>query len=233
MNTDKSFIAIACFAVAFLAHANSLPGDEVIRDSALGDLYKRYATYHQAFSAYATRQGFTRPVEKMATVAHEIIHIDSFAHQGFFIDGTYYEPYLSADAWPRLNNGQLHPYLSESERRSSIYRLYTLQAPSNHLGNVVDEINAYGHVLPIVCRDEPQSADKQIKNLMGFLLLSEAYLRTLRTQLPSEYAKLAQQGPTRGVFGLIVQRAWAALGSCAVPIESIPAGETRYLLAQP
>lgn len=196
---------------------------------ALYKLYQSYPSYRPAFTDYANRQGFRRPVENLATVVHELIHIDSSTHQGFFIDGIYYEPYLRRDAWPSPTNEQVKPYLLEPER-GVIYRFYLLNTPQNHLGNVVDEINAYGHVLPFVCRNEPDSTDKQVKNLIGFLHLTEGYLRTLRTGLPAEYLRFSGQKEARGVFGLAVQKAWNALHDCGVSDGAIPAQEARFFL---
>lgn len=191
-------------------------------------LYSNYQAYHEGLGDYAARQGFRRPYEHLATVVHELIHIDSAVHQGFYIEGTYYEPYLAAGAWPSLNNEQVRPYLTEPERSSNIYRLYVLNTPSNHLGNIVDEINAYSHVAPLVCVYERESAEKQSRNLTGFLHLVEGYLRTLRTRLPGEYQRLREHREARGALTLILERAWAALRVCGVR-EGVPGGEARYL----
>lgn len=198
---------------------------------ALSKLYLNYPTYHKVFGEYATRQGFRRPVENLATVVHELIHVDSAAHQGFFIDGTYYEPYLRKEAWPSLNNEQVRPYLLDLERRGPIYQLYALNTPANNLGNMVDEINAYSHVLPFVCRNESDSAEKQVTNLTGFLRLAEGYLRTLRTALPAEYQRFAAHQEARGAFSLVVQRSWKALQACGV--QDIPMQEASYFMALP
>jgi len=194
---------------------------------ALYALYNNYKGYHEGLGAYAARQGFRRPYEHLATVVHELIHIDSSVHQGFYIEGTYYEPYLAAGAWPSLNNEQVRPYLTDQERSSNIYRLYVLNTPSNNLGNIVDEINAYTHVAPLVCSNEPESAEKQSRNLLGFLHLVEGYLRTLRTRLPGEYQRLREHREARGALTLVLERAWAALRVCGVR-EGGMGGEARY-----
>lgn len=85
-------------------------------------------------------QGFRRPIENLATVAHEIIHIASAVHEGYYIDGTYYEPYLKQGR-PALNNEQVRPYLQDHER-GIITNLYANNTPKTNLGNIVDEINA-------------------------------------------------------------------------------------------
>lgn len=206
---------------------------EELKQSApvLSKLYLSYPTYHKVFGEYASRQGFRRPVENLATVVHELIHVDSASHQGFFIDGTYYEPYLSKEAWPSLTNEQVRPYLIDLERRGPIYQLYALNTPANHLGNLVDEINAYGHVLPFVCANEPESVEKQVTNLTGFLRLVEGYLRILRTGLPAEYQRFATHREARGAFSLVVQRSWQAMQNCGV--KDIPMQEAGYFMALP
>lgn len=200
---------------------------------ALYTLYGKYPSLHPVFERYAANQGFRRPAESLATVVHELIHVDSAAHEGFFVDGTYYEPYLRRDAWPSLTLAQVLPYLTEQERQGPIAGIYARSAPGNGLGNLVDEMNAYGHVLPFVCRLEAESCGKQVTNLLGFLSLTEGYLRTLRTGQPAQFQRFAQNRQARGAFTLIVQRAWAALRASGVSAAQIPAQESSYLMALP
>jgi len=227
--TLASTISAALLLIA--AHARATEPLDALKEAnpSLYQLYNNYPMYHDGLRDYANKQGFRRPIENLATIVHEIIHIDSFVHQGFFVDGVYYEPYLRADAWPSLTNEQVRPYLRDHER-GSIYRLYALNTPRNHLGNIVDEINVYGHVLPFVCKAEPESAEKQVKNLIGFLHLSEGYLRTLRTMMPGEYIQLVRNKETRGILVLVIQRAWKALRACGVPEQAIPAQEAAYFV---
>lgn len=217
--------------LALMGAAHAAAPLAVLKQSspALYKLYQTYPSYHQTFVDYANRQGFRRPVENLATVVHEIIHIDSHVHLGYFIEGVYYEPYLTRSAWPSLTNKDVQPYMTGAEQ-GVIYRYYVLNSPDNHLGNVVDEINAYGHVLQFVCRNEPESADKQIANLAGHLQLQEAYLRTLRLRLPAEHTRLARTRESRGAISLISQRAWAALKGCGVAEAAIPGQELIYFL---
>lgn len=207
-------LLIACI-VGVNSHAES--NDHAINalktSPSLYKLFTAYPSYIDPLTDYATRQGFSRPVENLATIIHEIIHIDSFVHQGFFIDGTYYEPYLKQSAWPALTNEQVRPHVQAHEQ-GVIYKLYAANTPKNTLANVTDEINAYTHVLPFICINEPASAAKQIKNLTGFLHLSEAHLRTLRTQDPRQYLQFSGSKQARGVFTLVIQRALNALQTC-------------------
>ena len=194
-------------------------------------VYVAYESYHASLGGYARHQGFHGPIEQLGTVVHEIIHLDSFRHQGFFVNGSYYEPYLRAEAWPDLTNEKVAPRLLPRER-GIVFDLYIRNTPRNHLGNIADEINAYGHVLPFICRHEPTSTGKQARALIGFLYIVEGYLRTLRTLIPGEYLKLAASKETRGALILIIERAWAALRQCGIWDAAIPAHEASEFIAK-
>lgn len=198
---------------------------------ALYALYNSHPTLQGLFTDYARKQGFSRPVENLATVVHELLHVDSAAHQGYYIDGVYYEPYLKREAWPSLKNSQVSQRLEPQEKQGAIYQFYALKTPENHLGNLVDEINAYGHVLPFVCGNEAESAGKQIGNLTGFLALTEGYFRILRTELPEEYRQLAGNQEARGVLHLVLERAWLALKGCGVVESGAPYREAARFLS--
>lgn len=225
---------IASIALAFLLPAAAAdPKDDLKGGSApLWSLYERLPQYRVQMTEYAEIQGFRRPYEQLATVVHELIHIDSVIHQGYFIDGVYYEPYLRPGAWPSITNKDVGPQMRDAER-GLIYTAYVLGAPGNTMGNVLDEINAYGHVMGFVCHYEPESAPKQIENMKGFLALLEAYLRVVRVQSPNEYADLAAPGPSRGALELITRRAWNALRGCGVPDKDFPRAEVLRLTVGP
>lgn len=198
----------------------------------LSNLLQKYGNYYQQLTKYASQQGFRRPVENMAVVIHEMIHIDSAIHQGFLVDGVYYEPYLNKAAWPDLTNAQIEPLLTTQERSSVVFSLYFRKTPNNNLGNIVDEINAYGQTIGIVCENEPESKLKQVTNLISFLHLSEGYLRAMRTGWPAEYVKFVGQREANGAFTLVVRNAWTALTACGVHPSYLPAQEASYLFAR-
>lgn len=228
------WVVLLGLIVSSTSSASTSPLEALKQSSpALYALHQSYPTLHKVFSDYAVKQGFRGPVEGLATVVHELIHVDSASHQGFYVNGIYYEPYLRRDAWPSLTNEKVRPYLLDQERRGPIYQLYALNTPNNHLGNLVDEINAYGHVLPFVCRNEPESTQKQVTNLIGFLNLTEGYLRTLRTGLPNEFERFAANREARGAFSMVMQRAWTALRECGVPDGMIPAQEAGNFISWP
>ena len=225
----KLFGYACCFTMPITA--NAAPLDVLgAQYPALYQLYNTNKNYQDSLTRYAARQGFRRPIENLATVVHEMIHVDSFVHQGFFIDGVYYEPYLKREAWPTVTNKEIAPQIPDREK-GTVFQLYVRHTPTNHLGNVVDEINAYGHVLPFVCRNEQESTEKQVKNLVGFLNLSEGYLRTLRTGVPAEYRRFHGQPEARGVFVHVIQRAWNALKECGVPVATIPVQEATLFVS--
>lgn len=195
----------------------------------LHKLYVEYRSYEPGLSDYAKRQGFRRPFELLGTVVHEKIHIASMVHQGFFIDGVYYEPYLKKEAWPTLTNNDVRPHMVPEER-GTIYSLYVLNTPGNRLGNVLDEINAYSHVAAFICKNEPESAEKQTRNLIGLMHLQEAFLRVTRQSRPDEYLKVSNSREVRGAIQTISTRAVQALRTCGVADVIIPSRETNYFL---
>jgi nitrogen regulatory protein PII-like uncharacterized protein len=200
-----------------------------VQEPALYKLYIANQRYVKQLTEYAYIQGFRRPIENLGTVIHEMIHIDSAVHEGFFIDGIYYESGVNPAAWPKLTNKDIAPYVAASEREL-VYRIYVLAVPGNHLGNVVDEINAYSHVLEFICRNERDSAGPQIANLMGHLQLQDAYLRILRTMMPTEYQALSYSRESRGAIVTITKRAWKAMRACGIASKAISSQEVSRFM---
>lgn len=223
-------VGLICAGVFTNACAASLPVD-ILREQR-PTLYKLYADHHSyrdALGEYAYRQGFRKPFENLGTVVHEMLHITSAVHQGFYIDGIYYEPYVRPDAWLPLRNKDVRNYMV-GEERGPIYSVYAANTPQNSLGNVLDEINAYSHVAAFICRNEPESSEKQVRNLVGHLHLQEAYLRTGRTFLPQDYLKMAESREARGAIETLFGRAVQALRACGVADVGIPSREVTFFL---
>lgn len=224
-----------CGAVLVLAGlgtstAGAVPADVLqVQAPSLFRLYQEYAGYQPALREYANRQGFRAPFENLATVVHEMIHIASAVHAGFFIDGVYYEPYVVKSAWPALTNSDIMGSLLPEER-GVISAFYLPSTPRNTMGNILDEINAYSHVAGFVCLNEPGSGVKQVHNLAGHMLLLEAYLRQARTRLPADYIKLAASRVSRGAIETLYFRAVAALKACGAVDPQIPGRETKHFL---
>lgn len=232
----KVFAVLVCAAAGAPAAVQLSPADVLKKqEPALYALYQEYSSYQAALGEYANRQGFRAPFEKLATTVHEEIHIASAVHRGYFIDGIYYEPYLSREAgaqapWPSLANKDVYSFVLPEEK-GVIYSVYMPSTPNNHLGNVVDEINAHAHVAGFVCVNEPDSAPKQIRNLVGHLHLQEAYLRVLRLSRPAEYLNLANDRESRGAMVAISTKAWEALRRCGLTDNAIPSREMKYFMA--
>lgn len=208
------------------------PIDDLKRDNpVLARLATEYANYQSGFSQYANQQGFRKPYENLATAIHETIHLASAMHAGYFIDGVYYEPYIGAEHWPSLRNRDIAP-LMQSEEKGIIYSVYMRATPNNNLGNILDEVNAYTHVLGFICRHEPESAGRQAVNLIGHLHVVEAYLRVTRTNRPDEYAKLIGDRLSAGAITTITTRAWSALLACGLSAAQLPRGEADYFNRQ-
>jgi hypothetical protein len=226
----KYLLCMLLSAFAVTASAADSP-IQLLKDQApeLYKLYQRNAAYQPAFAQYAQRQGFRGPVEQLATVVHELIHIESAVHAGFFIGGTYYEPYLRADAWPALSNAQVAGEMQPQEK-GNIYQFYVLNSPKNTIANVIDELNAYSQVATFICRNEATSGDKQVRNMIGHLNLLEAYFRTLRSKIPDGYRGLARNREARGAVATIVSNTRVALGNCGVDVRQIPRQEADFFL---
>lgn len=137
-----------------------------------------YSAYRPALEHYAQIQGFIRPYEQLATVIHELIHVDSAAHTGYWINGAeYIRPYVTEkQAWPTITNKDIFPKLVEGP----IANQYARNTPNNTLANCIDEINAYTHVIGFVRTHEPESLSKQVSALEGHIQMAEVYLDEIR-----------------------------------------------------
>lgn len=216
------------------AHAETLgnvtPTERLQADyPALHRLRIEYAAYEENFISYGKKQGFLNPYESLGTAVHELVHLASAKHYGFFIDGVYYEPYVEPAAWPSLHNEDVIPEIATAER-GRIYWNYLRNTPRNNLGNILDEVNAYTHVLKFICMNEPQSCRRQADNLIGHLQVVEVYLRLTRTKRPGEYAALAKNRQSLGAIRTITGRAWDALLACGLPGVQLPRQEAAYLV---
>jgi len=179
-------------------------------------LYEAYPQFHGQMALYAAQQGFLEPENVLVTTLHELIHIDSAAHQGYSVAGTYLAPYVSHASWPFLNNADVAAYLSPSEKSAlePIYSSYIRQIPQNRLGNVLDEVNAYSQTVPFLCQETPGQAVAHLHNLVGHLTLVEFYLRTLRERFPAQHEKLTKNRVSRGALETLVANAYKTLNLC-------------------
>lgn len=226
-------LALYIGLVAAINGATASPLDLLKQQSPdLYQLYRQGSSYVGALEQYARGQGFRNPVENLAVVTHELVHIFSAVHQGFYIKGTYYEPYLNPSSWPSMTNSELIGKILPSEM-SNITSLYARNTPNNTLGNVVDELNAHSQVAEFICRNEPQSGDKQVRNIFGHLLLQEAFLRNIRIAKPAEYKSLSLSKTSRGAMFTITTNSWTALARCGANPNLVAQTEVRYLFSLP
>lgn len=182
---------------------------------ALHSLYVAHQAYAPVLRTYAERQGFRGDFEKLGTVVHEMIHIASAVRDGYFIDGKYFEPYAQPQHWPALTNKDIQRWLQAPDL-SIITQVYLPATLGNGMGNILDEINAYTHVIEFICVNEPGSAGKQVTNLTGFLKLLEAYFRALAAD-KSEYTKLLNNRFSSGAVETLTERAYESLARCGAP----------------
>lgn len=226
--------AVICFAAwqILVGDANANPlGQLRTQEPTLYKLYADNKQYSDALKDYARQQGFRNPYENLGTVIHEMIHITSALHQGFFIQGIYYEPYLRNSAWPSLRNRDIAPFLYPGEQ-SVISAVYLPSTPNNSLGNILDEINAYSQVASFICQNEPQSSKKQATNLSGHLSLLGAYLRAARLRFPAEYQNVLVSRESAGAVDTLYNNAVKALAACGVSAPKSSNAEILYFLDQ-
>jgi len=225
----KMWSIVLMLAVVATARANDATATrpEVVlaqTKPALYKLYQEYRSYIPGLSQYANQQGFRSEFENLGTIVHEQIHIASAVHQGYFIDGIYFEPYLTAEHWPSLRNQDIRPLIQAGEQ-SIITTVYMPSTPNNGLANILDELNAYGQVIDFICMNEPSSSAKQVTNTVGFLRVLEVYFRALAAN-PAAYAQLINDRLSGGAVETIVGRGHAALNACGVSAAKIPTPNT-------
>lgn len=208
--------------------------------SHLSALYVTYPNLHQPLGEYAESQGFRSPRERLATVLHELVHIDSASRGGYLINGATYDPYNTPSAWPTYRLSQFH----ESALRSTtptiqsltntpVFRLYVGNTPNNTLANLADELNAYSQTTDWLCRttSDPRIVNQQTpltderansaQSMRDMLRVVNAYLTTLRVEFPSQYAAFyAQQKPARNLLALTILNAVQSLALCGQSLAS-------------
>ncbi|MEM8519448.1 hypothetical protein [Janthinobacterium sp. CAN_S7] len=179
-------------------------------------LQQTYASNYKQLSEYADMQGFRDPIENLATVVHELIHIDSASHQGYLIEGTHYAPYLTPAAWPTLNNSTLTAAITPTDITAlgPIYRQYILNAPNNTIANELDEINAYTQTIPFICANAPHQTAQHLRALTGHIALVDIYLRTLARSFTNQYHQLTRNQTSRGALETIIANGYTALNTC-------------------
>lgn len=182
-------LALVCGLLQFQTALAAEPLDDLRQYSpALHRLYRQYPDLHSTLARYAEAQGFRLPYERLATVVHELIHIESAARGAYYVFGQYLRPYIAdVEAWPKISNreiavlAQFPPGFSDTPEGVAV-RLYSRDTPDNRLPNVLDEIGAYAQTIGFVAEREPASLEKQARNLRGHLRMAEAYVAVLRSR---------------------------------------------------
>jgi hypothetical protein len=97
---------------------------------------------------------------------------------------------------------------------------YLRDTPDNHLGNIVDELNAYGQTLLYASPKEKGSLKKQVSNLKGHLAVVEVYLRLLEEEYPKKYVIFTKNKAGR-VLRLMCINAWKTLAKAGVDKDDV------------
>jgi hypothetical protein len=95
-------------------------------------------------------------------------------------------------------------------------------APNNTLANLADELNAYGQTTDWLCRlissTRPALPDERansVQSMRDMLRVTNAYLASMRSEFPSQYAALyTQQKPARNLLALTILNATQSLTLC-------------------
>lgn len=218
------FLGLLTFSVANASEATDLLNRSYPN---LNRLYQSYPKLHQQLSGYATMQGYQSPIENLATVVHELIHIDSNLQNGYYMNGSYYEPYMSSQQWPFLSNKDIDQNLTQSDIKALgiIHSEYLRNTPQNTLANILDEINAYTQTIPFICQNDPERSSPHLNALSGHVALVDIYLRVLASTQPEQYRKLSGNRIARGALETIVANAYKTLNQCYA--MHIPAADPR------
>lgn len=233
----KQQIAISILFLATcggICHANTTPLDTL--PAHLASLYTAYPNLHNTLGTYADSQGFTGPNERLATILHELIHIESAAKNAYIINGLAYVPYNTSSAWPHYQFSQFqiaaeHSGLPATQQivDTPVFRLYISNAPNNTLANIADELNAYGQTTNWLCRIVSTSASrgpderaKSVASMRDMLRVTNAYLFTMRANAPAQYTALyTQQLPARNLLALTIINALHSLAICGSTLPTV------------
>ncbi len=192
-------------------------------------LFTAYPALLPTLGAYADSQGFRSPYERISTIAHELIHIDSAAHGAYRIHGRSFDPYNAPSAWPAYRFSQFRNAITKtpssigSVADTPVFAFYVINAPDNTLASLADELNAYGQTTQWLCAAtaSPDERSKSTQSMRDMLRVTNAFLATLRAQEPIQYATFTtRQKPARNLLALTALNALESLGRCG---SSLPA----------
>lgn len=168
----------------------------------LARLFTEYrASYGNNLGYYAQIQGYKNPHEKLGTVVHELIHLDTAAKGGYWTPRG--NATIGVSSFATLNHFQIEKLRRPEERMGLVYQSYVIQTPRNHLGNAVDELNAVIHTADFICRFEPASRKRQLDLLEGHLGNVLTFLRISSEQYP-EVNALNKQHDQKNLIEMLV-----------------------------
>lgn len=187
-------------------------------------LYAEYQTGKDILKQYAYNQGFRGACEQRLVALHEMVHIDSAIKEAYFDRGKYVVPYLFNSAWTNLGltNWDVldRKTTAEYHKIGSVVARYLRDTPDNHLGNIVDELNAYGQTLLYASPKEKGALKRQVSNLKGHLAVVEVYLRLLEEEHPKKYVIFTKDKAGR-VLRLMCINAWKTLAKAGVDKDDV------------
>lgn len=222
-----------------ISHAQETPLKSLGGAPHLLKLYQSYPQLHEKLDRYAEMQGFKGSTERLSTIIHELIHIDSASQQGYVISGRAYAPYGRVNAWPQFNFDDFRRAREASrliqikaDTETAVYSLYVARTPNNTLANIADELNAYSQTANWLC-SQVYGAEriKTIESMRDMLLLANAYLLGMNVSARTQYlAFYNEQKEARNLLALTVVNTQTALKSCNAEIKPGYLGELDHLV---
>lgn len=243
MNKWYRFLTVKLFAVLLTVSPArpSFAAPQPALSSGIQALFAAYPALLPTLGAYADSQGFRGPYERISTIAHELIHIDSAAHGAYRIHGQSFDPYNAPRAWPAYRLSQFRdavartPPTATAITNTAVFAFYVINAPDNTLASLADELNAYGQSTEWLCAATPSSEErsKSTQSMLDMLRVTNAFLMTLRTKEPSQHAALyMQQKPARNLLALTALNALESLTHCGSSLPTQDRTELDALILQ-
>lgn len=225
--------------------ANAIPAfasqdTQLLRQTApeLHALYRAYPSYHGKLEKYAEMQGFKGASEKLITVVHELIHIESASGGGYLIGKQFFSPYMEKQEWPNFSfsefrevrwRGQVNGLREPTE--TMVFYRYVTNANDNNLMNLADELNAYSQTVPWLCQYFPDQQKNSLTAFRDMTRLTNAFLRALHYAKPTEYQKFfLNQKTARNLLALVVNNSLVGLSQCGIRLPLQEIDELNFLV---
>lgn len=227
----RQFLVMLFGFVLSISAAHAQQNSTIALPANLHSLYTAYPHLHETLGQYAASQGFSGPYERVATILHELIHIDSAVHGSYQIQGVGYAPYNQPSAWPTYRFLQFRDAVSRPKSvdtqeivNTPIFRLYVANIPNNTLASLADELNAYAQSTNWLCQTVKSNSNERTKSaqsMRDMLRVTNLFLQTLRTEAPTEFVALYRsQRPARNLLALTIINAAESLAMCGMTLQS-------------